>query len=248
MKVKNLIVMLLIVSVASACAPASPTTAPGNNVSSPVQTAAAQTAMPGATNTPTATLSKVEEPTAIKTQQVVVTATGMTDLGPLLNTVPDKNETNPIIDWDQHFKSEKWEEKPCLYDEKVICYYAQTSVEGSFSLSDFGQVPLTVPNAWHLIAGTYEGSMELENGFSKNHTNGFLFALSSNTVVKSLSLKDGFMKLVPSNIAREEFCAALQQAVDHEWAHDWNYGDDAWGTDPCKGLEIVVPLDSDRIP
>lgn len=199
-----------------------------------------------AVNTPAATA----EPLVATAQPivVVVTATGVSDLGQLLGNQPMTPIAGVLIDWDHLKLFLKWEEAKGLTEKKVL--YFQTGVPNSAPIPQLkaGDQMFTVPTGVVLIYGAYKASITLGDGTTYEFEKGFYNALPEGTIIKKLSLTDGFALLIEAQYAQDEYCKRVAQAMSETppWAHENLYRPAFWGDDPiCEGV-YTTPNDSDR--
>lgn len=226
--------------------------------SMPVWTAPAEPAAPTttaialATTTPTpfqppTTTPMVVTPTPTVLAQpiVVVTATGVSDLGQLLGDQPMTPVAGTLIDWDHLKLYVGWDKTVGLSGKEVL--YFQTGVPNSAPIPRLKESDgvFTVPTGVVLIYGAYKVSITLGDGKTYEFEKGFYNALPEGTIVRELFLTDGFALLIEAQYARDEFCMRLAQAVNEGWAHEHLYRPATWTEPVCEGV-VTTPLDSDR--
>jgi len=204
---------------------------------------------PVVTEAPLATEeAQTEQPSAAPTQPAgqpaVVTATGMVDIGPVLGKQEMTAVPGKEIDWDHLKKMSDWKEDKGLTDVQVL--YVQSGTPNEITLPKLeGQDTFVVPDGTTLIFGAYYGSVTLGNGKSYAYDKGFYGALTEGTVVKSMTLRDGFALLIGRDYAKAEYCARIAQAKNEKWSMDHLYRPTAWADPVCEGT-ITTPLDDDR--
>lgn len=205
-----------------------------------------ETAVPK-TATPKATIQSSTPKSADNV--TVVTATGMVDIGKLLATpLAITPEISREISWDELKKMPEWVEQPCL-TPGAQCLYVQSSKPGQIEVPlPPGQKTFVVPAGTTLVFGTYSGDLVFPNGKQYSITTGFNGALTENTEIKSLVLKDGFALLILRDYGQTEYCLRLTQAMSQKWApfdgkqsiDGHLFRPDAWSEPVCSGTITTV--------
>jgi len=171
---------------------------------------------------------------------VVITATGVSDLGQLLNTQQMTPVVSGNIAWDNMKEIADWREDKGLTGAEVL--YAQSGVPNQIDLPMLkGDTSFTVPQGTVLIFGALSANVTLGSGNSFTYDNGFYGAIGENTDVKFLTVNNGFLLLVKNPDAQAEYCARIAQAANQKWAMAHLYRPAAWGKDPvCAGTITTV--------
>jgi len=172
--------------------------------------------------------------------QVVVTPTGMTDIGSLLGDQPVTPQIDGTINWPQLEKMPEWSKKDCLVvGEK--CLYVQSGKPNEIDLPNLpGQSNFVVPSGTTLVFGGFTVNLTLGSGKSYDKSNGFYGAITEGTTITSLHIKDGFALLIQRDSGQSEYCMRVVQAINQKWAHENLYRPEAW-TDPvCSGIITTV--------
>lgn len=229
-------VSILLISVSfllTACGSKATATAP---IFSPVP--------PTATQPPTST-PFIMSPTST-VQPIVVTATGVSDLGVLLGNQPMTPVVEGLIDWDHLALMDEWEEFPGVA-EGVQVLYVQSGVPNKINLPTLpGVTDSQVPTGTTLVVGGYSVSFRVgEKSYS--FTKGFYGSFLEGTKVANMVIEDGFAVLVRRDDARAEYCARVAQAINQKWAHSHLYRPATWSDPVCEGV-VTTPLDNDRPP
>jgi len=245
MKKANLItIVILSVLLVSACSPQA-TPAPATAASATIQPT--QTLVPTIepTNPPTEALVPTTAPTSAPTNVSVATATGsstgMLDLGALL-TPGVTAIAEGTIDWD--LGAHGWNKYPGLKASEIA--YMDTGVDGEQMVKNLPGQPdgtVVLPDHAVLICGGTDAKVELTNGFSKAHADGFYFVLLPHTQIKSLWVKNGFCLVVDESQAQQEFAARVAQAISSKWAYGHVYQPEEW---PALTGTYSTPLNSNR--
>lgn len=197
-----------------------------------------------AMNAPAAVASPVPivKPTAAPASQgstVVVTATGMSDIGSLLGNQPMTPVVGANIVWDELKKMPKWIEKPCLTGDN--CLYVQSGKTNEIDLPLLpGKDTFVVPDGTTLVFGAFSGDVTLGSGKSYSYTNGFYGAFTEGTRIKSMHLADGFALLILRDSGQTEYCMRVAQAMNQKWAYDHLYRPSAWTEPVCQGVVTTV--------
>lgn len=215
---------------ATSVLPAAPSLEPTATLPAP---AASPTVMPSAippTKTVVATFVPTNPPA-----QVVVTATGMADLGSVL-TPQLTAIAEGVIDWD--LGAHPWKIGPGLVAQEVK--YMDTGVLGDDMVLD---TTMVLPDHMVLICGGTDAKIELVNGFSLAHGGGFYFVLLPHTQIKSLWLQNGFCLFVDEGQSQDEFAARVAQAISSNWAYGHVYQPEEW---PALTGTYSTPLNSNR--
>lgn len=198
--------------------------------------------------TPAATVAPTNQVDSQNQVPVVVTATGMTDIGSLLGNQPLTPEVSGTINWPQLEKMPEWSEKDCLVTG-VRCLYVQSGKPNEIDLPMLpGQNKFVVPQGSTLVFGAYSGDLALESGKSYSKSGGFYGALTEGTGVKSLHLKDGFALLILRDSGQAEYCKRVTQAMNQKWApfdgkqaiEGHLYRPEAWSDPVCTGVVTTV--------
>lgn len=255
-------ITLLILSVffLSACGAAKPTATAAPVL--PLPSATPSLPAPAATVSPTmipsaipptkaaATLPATPVATATGGSVVVVTATGMFDVGTELGNQPMTAIPGNDVVWDELAKMPDWKMDIGLSRQAV--YYIQSGVPNTIGMPKFPDGSKVVPPGASLIFGAYAGSATI-NGKVYANDHGYYAVLLEGTKIDALNLTDGFALLIKSEYAKDEYCQRIAQAMNEKWApfdgkqpvEGHLYRPATW-TDPvCSGV-ITTPLDSDR--
>jgi len=171
---------------------------------------------------------------------IVVTATGMPDIGVLLNDQQMTPVVGAEISWDALKKMPEWVELPCLA-ANAKCLYVQSSKPGQIALPPLkGQTTFIVPQGATLVFGTFSGDLVLGSGKTYSHSSGFYGALTEGTEISSLVLTDGFALLITRDFGQEEYCLRVTQAMNQKWARDNLFRPEAWSEPVCSGTITTV--------
>lgn len=205
----------------------------------------------GATTAP-ATAIVLNTATTAPTQGsvIVVTATGMFDVGTPLGVQPMIAMPGNDVVWDELAKMPDW--KMDIGLSKQAVYYIQSSTIATIGMPKFPDGSKVVPPGASLIFGTYAGSATI-NGKVYANDHGYYAVLLEGTKIDALNLTDGFALLIKSEFAKDEYCQRIAQAMNEKWAPfdgkqsvDGHLYRPATWTDPvCTGV-VTTPLDSDR--
>jgi hypothetical protein len=175
---------------------------------------------------------------------IVVTATGVSNLGTLLGDQPMTPVPGSLIDWDHLAKLDEWREDFGLTGVPVL--YAQSGVPNMINLPLLkDQEVFIVPQGTTLIFGAYSATVSFGGSNHYTHSGGFYGAITQGTKVEMVNIQDGFLLLAKDADAKAEYCARIAQAINEKWAHSFLFRPTDWSEPVCEGV-ITTPLDNDR--
>lgn len=191
------------------------------------------------------TLSALSTATSTPAPQqiVVVTATGMLDLGKLLLTPQVTAVASGLIDWS--LDAHGWDLRPGLAAPQV--FYMDTGVKGRSvvkNLPSQSDGVVQIPENGYLICGGTDAILLLKNGDAISKSGGVYFVLTPDTQIVDLEITNGFCLVTDATWAQQEYAARVSQAISSGWAHAYLYQPNDW---PDLTGVYTTPLNSNRV-